>query len=99
VTKLLLKVITKILNDFGIYWNEILLTGKYQNLTCWAFNKSASNRCNFKDQIGIYLLHDSERKFLLDRIEQPLGKRLKDIRLTDLRGVGIDLVVLDIASN
>lgn len=67
----------KIINAFGIYWNR--------NLVHWksipdllGIQQIGASEVNFKDQIGIYLLHDSrETIYVGQAIEQTLGQRLK----------------------
>jgi len=76
--KIVVKDNHKIVNAFGIYWNR--------NLVHWksipdllGIQQVGATEVNFKDQIGIYLLHDSrETVYVGQAIEQPLGKRLKD---------------------
>lgn len=68
----------KIINAFGIYWNR--------NLVHWktipdllGIQQIGASEVNFKDQIGIYLLHDSrETIYVGQAIEQTLGQRLKN---------------------
>lgn len=68
----------KIINAFGIYWNR--------NLVHWktipellGVQQIGASEVNFKDQIGIYLLHDSrETIYVGQAIEQTLGQRLKN---------------------
>jgi len=76
------KIVTKenhnIINAFGIYWNR--------NFVHWksipdllGIQQVGATEVNFKNQIGIYLLHDSrETIYVGQAIEQSLGKRLKD---------------------
>ena len=76
--KIVTKENHKIVNAFGIYWNR--------NLVHWksipdllGIQQVGATVVNFKDQIGIYLLHDGrETVYVGQAIEQPLGKRLKD---------------------
>jgi hypothetical protein len=84
------KVVTidnhKIINAFGIYWNR--------NLVHWrstpdllGIQQVGATEVNFKDQKGIYLLHDGrETIYVGQAIEQPLGKRLKDHTTDRLAG-------------
>jgi len=84
------KVVTidnhKIINAFGIYWNR--------NLVHWksipdllGIQQVGATVVNFKDQKGIYLLHDGrETIYIGQAIEQPLGKRLKDHTVDRLAG-------------
>ena len=67
----------KIINAFGIYWNR--------NLVHWktipdllGIQQIGASDVNFKDQIGIYLLHDSrETIYIGQATDQTLGQRLK----------------------
>jgi len=67
----------KIINAFGIFWNR--------NLVHWksipdllGIQQIGASEVNFKDQIGIYLLHDSrETIYVGQAIDQSLGQRLK----------------------
>jgi hypothetical protein len=66
-----------IINAFGIYWNR--------NLVHWktipdllGIQQIGASEINFKNQVGIYLLHDGrETIYVGQAIEQPLGQRLK----------------------
>ncbi|MCZ7399897.1 MAG: HTH domain-containing protein [Candidatus Methanoperedens sp.] len=68
----------KIINAFGIYW--------YRTHVYWktipdllGIQQIGASEVNFKDQIGIYLLHDSrEIIYVGQAIDQPLGQRLKN---------------------
>ena len=68
----------KIINAFGIYWNR--------NLVHWktipellGIQQIGASEVNFKDQIGIYLLHDGrETIYVGQAIDQTLGQRLKN---------------------
>ena len=92
--KIVTKDTHKIINAFGIYWNRNLVNWKSQP-DLFGIQQIGATEVNFKGQIGIYLLHDSrETVYIGQAIEQPLGKRLKDPRQTDLRGVGTGLVGL-----
>jgi hypothetical protein len=67
----------KVINAFGIYW--------YRDRVHWktipdllGIQQSGASEVNFKDQIGIYLLHDNrEIIYVGQAIDQPLGQRLK----------------------
>lgn len=76
----------KIINAFGIYWNRNLVHWKSQP-DLLGIQQIGATEVNFKDQIGIYLLHDSrETVYVGQAIEQPLGKRLKDHTTDRLAG-------------
>lgn len=68
----------KIINAFGVYWNR--------NHVFWksipdllGFQQINPTEVNFKEQIGIYLLHDNrETIYVGQAIEQPLGQRLRN---------------------
>ncbi len=84
------KVVTldnhKIINAFGIYWNRNLVHWKsIPNLL--GIQQYGASEVNFKDQIGIYLLHDGrETIYVGQAIKQPLGIRLKDHNTDRLAG-------------
>lgn len=67
----------KIINAFGIYWNRSKVHWKtIPDLL--GIQQIGASDVNFKDQIGIYLLHDSrETIYVGQAIDQPLGQRLK----------------------
>jgi hypothetical protein len=68
----------KIVNAFGIYWNRNLVHWK-TTPDLLGIQQIGASEVNFKDQIGIYLLHDSrETIYVGQAIEQPLGQRLKN---------------------
>lgn len=76
--KIVTKENHKIVNAFGIYWNINLVHWK-STPDLLGIQQVGATEVNFKDQIGIYLLHDSrETVYVGQAIEQPLGKRLKD---------------------
>jgi len=84
------KIVTKdnhkIINAFGIYWNRNLVHWKSQP-DLLGIQQIGATEVNFKDQIGIYLLHDSrETIYVGQAIEQSLGKRLKDHTTDRLAG-------------
>ena len=84
------KVVTidnhKIINAFGIYWNRNLVYWKsVPDLS--GIQQVGATEVNFKDQKGIYLLHDGrETIYIGQAIEQSLGKRLKDHTTDRLAG-------------
>jgi len=72
--KIVTKDSHKIVNAFGIYWNRNLVHWKSQP-DLLGIQQIGATEVNFKDQIGIYLLHDSrETVYVGQAIEQPLGK-------------------------
>jgi hypothetical protein len=84
------KVVTidnhKIINAFGIYWNRNLVHWK-STPDLLGIQQVGATEVNFKDQKGIYLLHDGrETIYIGQAIEQPLGKRLKDHTTDRLAG-------------
>ena len=76
--KILPKENHKIINAFGIYWNRNLVHWK-TTPDLLGIQQIGANEVNFKDQIGIYSLHDSrETIYVGQAIEQTLGQRLKN---------------------
>ena len=76
----------KIVNAFGIYWNRNLVHWKSQP-DLLGIQQIGATEVTFKDQIGLYLLHDSrETIYVGQAIEQSLGKRLKDHTTDRLAG-------------
>jgi len=68
----------KIINAYGIYWNRNLVYWK-TTPDLLGIQQIGASEVNFKDQIGIYLLHDSrETIYVGQAIDQPLGQRLKN---------------------
>ena len=68
----------RIINSFGIYWNRSLVHWK-STPDLFGIQQIGATEVNFKDQIGIYLLHDSrETIYIGQALEQPLGQRLKN---------------------
>jgi hypothetical protein len=73
------KVRFKIINSFGIYWDRYLVHWKNSIPDLFAIQQKGAEAINFKEQIGIYLLHDTrETIYIGQAIKQTLGKRLKD---------------------
>jgi len=67
----------KIINGFGIYWNRSLVHWKTAP-DLLGIQQIGASEVNFKEQIGIYLLHDGrETIYVGQAIDQPLGQRLK----------------------
>jgi len=68
----------KIINAFGIYWNRNFVHWK-TSPDMLGIQQAGAKEVNFKDQIGIYLLHDSrETIYVGQAINQSLGQRLKN---------------------
>jgi hypothetical protein len=77
----------KIINAYGIYWNRSLVHWEPTIPDLLGIQLKGAQEVNFKDQKGIYLLHDSrETIYVGQAIEQTLGKRLKDHRTDRLAG-------------
>ena len=84
--KIVTKDSHKIINAYGIYWNRNLVHWKSQP-DLLGIQQIGATKVNFKEQIGIYLLHDSrETVYVGQAIEQSLGKRLKDHTTDRLAG-------------
>jgi len=78
VTEKIKKERYKIINAFGIYWNRNFVHWK-TTPDLLGIQQIGASEVNFKDQIGIYLLHDSrETIYVGQAIEQTLGQRLKN---------------------
>lgn len=68
----------RIINAFGIYWNRDLVHWKTIP-ELLGIQQLGAKEVNFKDQIGVYLLHDTrETIYVGQAIDQPLGQRLKN---------------------
>lgn len=68
----------KIINAFGIYWNRQFVHWK-TTPDLLGIQQIGALEVNFKDQIGIYLLHDArETIYVGQAIDQTLGQRLKN---------------------
>jgi len=68
----------RIINSFGLYWNRNLVHWK-TTPDLLGIQQIGATDVNFKDQIGIYLLHDGrETIYVGQAIEQPLGQRLRN---------------------
>ena len=76
----------RIINSFGLYWNRNHVHWKTTPDLLGIQQVGATN-VNFKNQIGIYLLHDSrETIYVGQAIEQPLGQRLRNHTFDRLSG-------------
>jgi len=68
---------SRIINSFGIHWNRDLVYWKSAP-DLLGIQQIGASEVNFKDQVGIYLLHDNrETIYVGQAIEQPLAVRLK----------------------
>lgn len=68
----------RIINSFGLYWDRNMVHWK-STPDLLGIQLIGATNVNFKNQIGIYLLHDSrETIYVGQAIEQPLGQRLKN---------------------
>ena len=67
----------KIINAFGIYWNKELVHWR-TTPDLLGIQLVGATEINFKDQIGVYLLHDGrETIYVGQAIEQTLGQRIQ----------------------
>jgi len=72
----------RIINSFGIYWNRNLVHWK-STPDLLGIQQIGATTVNFREQIGIYLLHDNrETIYVGQAIDQSLGQRLKN-HITD----------------
>jgi hypothetical protein len=68
----------EIIKSFGIYWNRNNVYWKTKP-DLLGIQQIGATEVNFKDQIGVYLLHDGrETIYAGQAIDQPLGKRLNE---------------------
>lgn len=68
----------RIINAFGLYWNRNHVHWK-TTPDLLGIQQIGATNVNFKNQIGIYLLHDSrETIYVGQAIEQSLGQRLRN---------------------
>jgi hypothetical protein len=75
-----------VINAFGIYWNRNLVHWK-TTPDLLGIQQIGASEVNFKDQIGIYLLHDNrEIIYIGQAIDQALGQRLKQHTVDRLSG-------------
>jgi hypothetical protein len=76
----------RIINAFGIYWNKNQVHWK-NSPDLLGIQQVGATEVNFKDQIGIYLLHDGrETIYVGQAIEQSLGQRLRNHTIDRLSG-------------
>jgi len=67
----------RIINAFGIYWSRNLVHWK-SSPDLLGIQQIGAKEVNFKDQVGVYLLHDNrEIIYIGQAIDQLLGQRLK----------------------
>ncbi|MCE5346717.1 MAG: hypothetical protein LLG13_10585 [Bacteroidales bacterium] len=77
---------SKIINAFGIYWNRNLINWK-NNPDLFGVQQLGASKVNFKEEIGIYLLHDNrETIYVGQATEQSLGQRLRNHTIDRLGG-------------
>ena len=66
-----------IIKNFGMFWERNKVDWKTTNL--YGYQNGSSSSINFKEQVGIYLLHDArEVMYVGQAIKQPISKRLAD---------------------
>jgi predicted GIY-YIG superfamily endonuclease len=76
----------RIVNSFGLYWNRNKVHWK-TTPDLLGIQQIGATNVNFKNQIGIYLLHDSrETIYVGQAIEQSLGQRLRNHTTDRLSG-------------
>jgi len=69
---------TKIITSFGIYWDRHFIDWKKSTPDLLGMQQVGASEVNFKEQKGIYLLHDSrETIYIGQAIQQSLGQRLR----------------------
>lgn len=69
----------KIINSFGIYWNRSFVFWESSNPDLLAVQQKGAQPINFRNQIGIYMLHDSrETIYVGQAIRRPLSLRLRE---------------------
>jgi hypothetical protein len=77
----------KIINAYGIYWNRNLVHWKTQP-DLLGIQQIGASEVNFKEQIGIYLLHDSRETVYVGQylqLEAPeIKKKLKQQIIKEL---------------
>jgi hypothetical protein len=77
---------SKFINSFGIYWKRDSVYWK-TTPDLFGIQQIGASEVNFKDQIGVYLLHDSrETIYVGQAIDQPLGQRLRNHTFDRLSG-------------
>lgn len=66
-----------IIKNFGMYWSRSEVNWKTMNL--FGTQIMGSKNVNFKEQCGIYLLHDAREVIYVGQaVKQPISKRLAD---------------------
>lgn len=66
-----------IIKNFGMFWSRSEVNWKAMNL--YGTQSIGTPRVNFKDQRGIYLLHDAREVIYVGQaVKQPIVKRLSD---------------------
>jgi len=76
----------RFINSFGIYWKRDLVHWK-SIPDLFGIQQIGATEVNFKDQIGVYLLHDNrETIYVGQAIDQTLGQRLRNHTTDRLSG-------------
>ncbi|MGN0008032.1 MAG: HTH domain-containing protein [Alistipes sp.] len=66
-----------IIKNYGMFWSRDNVDWKTANL--YGCQNGSSSNVNFKDQVGVYLLHDArEVVYVGQAVKQPISKRLAD---------------------
>ena len=66
-----------IIKNFGMFWGRDNVDWKTANL--FGCQNGSSSNVNFKEQVGIYLLHDAREVIYVGQaVKQPISKRLAD---------------------
>lgn len=69
----------KIINAFGIYWDRKLVYWDNSVPDLLAVQQKGAEPTNFKDQIGIYMLHDNREVIYVGQaVKRSLGVRLRE---------------------
>lgn len=67
-----------IIESFGVHWNESDVDWK-NNPDLWGRRQNSNTPCNFKEQIGIYVLYDRDRIVYVGKaVNESIGNRLFD---------------------
>ncbi len=66
-----------IIKNFGMYWSRYNVNWKSMNL--YGSQNIGANKVNFKEQKGIYMLHDAREVIYVGQaVKQPISKRLSE---------------------
>lgn len=75
------------IRSFGIYWDIGRVMWEQKHPEMYGMQEPTKEQVNFKNQIGVYLLHDNREIIYIGRaIKDPIGKRLKDHTSDRLNG-------------